>query len=205
MSVNRQLSATDELRQQRWSAVIRLKKKAVLEGKKLDLRRALRGDNPELVRARWWQQAANKAGGEMFYLSNLAHEESARGLAALRSGDKEKAVEHARRAAGIREQAEEAHRRYEVAGFYDAHNLREVILCELREKISAAGGTPLLFDELRAPLVEAELALCEKRAREAEHASSFFDHAEKLSSAPANAPGSGSLQKTRKEPLAKLT
>lgn len=205
MTAHAQLSATDRTRQDRWSRVLTLKQKAIMRGQKIRVSNALQGDAPELVRARYWQRAANLAGAESFYQQHRAQQLSHEARAALDAGDEMRAEDLAHEAKEARRLAAEAQHRYEVAGFYDAHNLREVILCELREKITAAGAAPLLFDALRAPLVEAELLNAQKRAREAEHASSFFDHTEKLSSAPANAPSYRSLQKTRKEPLAKLT
>lgn len=205
MTVKAELSATDRARQECWSRVLRLKQKAITRGHKIRISNALQGDAPQLVRARYWQQEANRAGLESFYQRHRAQQLSHEARAALDAGEEMRAEELAYEAKEARRLAAEAQHRYEVAGFYDARNLREVILCELREKIAAAGAAPLRFDALRAPLVEAELLNAQRRAREAEHASSFFDHDEKLSSAPANAPGSCSLQKTRKEPLAKLT
>jgi hypothetical protein len=200
-----ELSATDRTRQDRWARVLLLKQKAILRGGKIRVSNALQGDAPELVRARYWQREANRAGMESFYQQHRAQQLSHEARAALDAGDETRAEQLAREAKEARRLAAAEQHRYEVAGFYDAHSCREVILCELREKIAAAGGAPLRFDALRAPLVEAELLNAQKRAREAEHASSFFDHAEKLSSAPANAPGSCSLQQPRKEPLATFT
>jgi len=189
------LSPTDCERQRRWSEVLKLKHAAVVRGGKIRLANALKGDAPELVRARYWQRAANSYGGESFYLSNVAAETSHEARAELDAGNEARARQLALEARRYRQRAEEAQRRYEVAGFYDAHALREVIRLELREEITAAGGEPLLFDARRAALTEAELRRSEKRAREAEHASSSFDLTEKLSSAPANAPGKSSLKK----------
>lgn len=197
-----QLSPTDRERKRRWHEVITLKKAAVMRGEKIRVANALEGDAPEQVRARHWQRLSNSAGAESFYLSNLAAMTSLEARAELDAGNETRARELALEAQQYRQQAEAAQQRYEVAGFYDAHALREIIRLELREKIATAGGKPLLFEARRAALVEAELRRSEKRSREAEHASSSFDLKEKLSSAPANAPGQSSLKKTRKEPLA---
>ena len=197
-----EISATDCERKRRWSEVLKLKHAAIVRGGKIRIANALEGDAPELVRARQWQRLANNAGAESFYLSNLAAKTSHEARAELDAGNEARARELAVEARHQRQQAEAAQRRYEVAGFYDAHALREVIRLELREEISAAGGAPLLFEARRTALTEAELRRSEKRSREAEHASSSFDLTEKLSSAPANAPGQSSLKKTRKELLA---
>ena len=114
------LSPSDSERLRRWSEVLRLKQAAIRRGGKIRVANALEGDAPELVRARYWQRSANLAGGESFYLSNLAAETSREARAELDAGNETRARELRVAAGEIRKQAEEAQHRYEVAGSYDA-------------------------------------------------------------------------------------
>jgi hypothetical protein len=197
-----ELTATDTARKDRWHRVIRLKRAAVTRGNKIRVGNALEGDAPELVRARYWQRAANCAGAESFYLANLAAETAAEGRSALDAGNTAEGERCYREAREIRAQAAAAQQRYEVAGHYDAEALRQVILCELREKLSDTARTSQQLTASSSQLVALDLRRAEKKAREAQHSSTRAHTSQKLSSAPANAPGQSSLKQVMEGALA---
>lgn len=138
-------SDTDTLRLTRWNYVIELRASVILRDGKVKVSRALAGDQPQKVRARYWQRQTSLHGLEAMYLAQQAIQAS---QASREAQTEPEALELAVKAKDLREKHNAEQSRYEVCGHYDALALREVIRGEVRQSWTAEQGKEVIQEEI---------------------------------------------------------